>query len=71
MEPIDELCEAHPISMKLTPGDHFCASAGHSDLSFEFAKAGIRQQFPQASEEEVLHILRMRLAFARRSQMRR
>jgi len=66
MQPIDEFLEAHRKAMKMTPGDRFWAAAELFDLSCEIAKAGIRHEFPDATDEEVLRILRERLALARR-----
>ncbi len=66
MQPIDEFREAHEQAKKMTPEKRFFACAELFDLACAISKAGIRAQFPQADEEEVMRILRERLAFARR-----
>lgn len=71
MKPIDEFLEAYEQAKKMTPEQRFFAGAELFDLSCSISKSGIRHQFPDASEEDVLRILRDRLALARRLEQSR
>jgi hypothetical protein len=50
----------------MSPEEKLFAGAELFDYACEITKAGIRDQFPEADEEEVLRILRERLVLAER-----
>ena len=71
MEPTKELIDALfwdkvDQARRMTPEEKFLAGARLFDYACSITVAGIRQQFPQADEREILRILRERLEIARR-----
>ena len=71
MEPTKELVDALfwekvDQARRMTPEEKFLAGARLFDYACSVTAAGIRHQFPQADEQEVLRILRERLELARR-----
>jgi len=71
MEPTKELLDElyHDkldTARRMTPEDKFLAGARLFDYACSITMAGIRHQYPQADEREVLRILRERLDLARR-----
>lgn len=71
MEPTQELIDAIywekvEAARRMSPEEKLFAGAELFDYACEITKAGIRHQFPDADEEEVLRILRERLALAER-----
>jgi hypothetical protein len=55
---------------EMSPADRFIAGARLFDYACRITMAGIRNQHPNASDEEVLEILRERLAWSRRHEVR-
>lgn len=49
-----------------TPGENFLATFAINEMAREFNLIGIRSDYPDASEEQVLEILRRRVELARR-----
>jgi hypothetical protein len=71
VEPTQELKDAMyrdkvESARRMSPEEKLFASADLFDYACEITKAGIRHQFPEADEEEVLRILRERLTLAER-----
>lgn len=71
MEPTQELIDAIyrgkvEAARRMSPEEKLFAGAELFDYACEITKAGIRHQLPEADEEEVLRILRERLALAER-----
>jgi hypothetical protein len=72
MEPSQELFE-HLQANKfrrartMTPEERWLASMEYSELAVETMKEGVRAQFPDASDESVLQIVRNRLTRVRRA----
>jgi hypothetical protein len=56
---------------RMTPDERFREGLALCDRTFRLMSDGIRHQFPQASPEEVLKILRERLAIIRRIEAKR
>jgi hypothetical protein len=46
---------------RMTPGERMLAGAALFDMACEISKAGIRHQFPQFNEQQVLEELRRRI----------
>jgi hypothetical protein len=71
VEPTQELIDAVyrdkvEAARRMSPEEKLFAGAELFDYACEITKAGIRDQFPEADEEEVLRILRERLVLAER-----
>jgi hypothetical protein len=71
MEPTQELIDAlyrEEVlrARRMKPGDKLFAGADLFDYACEITKSGIRHQHPDADEQQVLALLRDRLALARR-----
>lgn len=71
MEPTQELVDALYLekvqaAMRMSEGERFVAGLRLFDFACEWTKAGIRMDCPDASEEEVLELLRERLTIAER-----
>lgn len=71
MEPTQELLNAIyrdkvEAARHMSPKEKLFAVAELFDYACEITKAGIRHQFPEADDEEVLRILRERLVLAER-----
>lgn len=66
LQPIDEFREAVEQANRMTPTQRFFAGADLFDYACSITKAGIRNQHPGITEEEVLQKLRKYLEFARR-----
>jgi len=69
MQPTQELIDAVyrdkvEAALRMSPEEKLFASAELFDYACEITKAGIRHQFPDADEDEVLRILRERVALA-------
>ena len=55
----------------MTPDERFREGLALCDRTFRLMQDGIRHQFPQATPEEVLRILRDRLAIIRQLEAKR
>jgi hypothetical protein len=58
-------------AQEMTPAERLIASLRHSDDSVTFMRAGVRNQFPDASEEEVERRLIERVRLIKRMHERR
>ena len=66
LQPMDEFREAVEKANKMTPTQCFFAGADLFDYACWITRAGIRNQYPGISEEEVNKLLRKYVEFARR-----
>lgn len=71
MEPTQELVDALyrdkvESARRMKPEDKLIAGARLFDFACSVTMAGIRAQHPDADDQQVLEILRQRLAFARK-----
>ena len=60
----DMLMEQAEQALRMTPGQRFRAGAELFDAACRFSLAGIRSNFPGATERECLERLRQRLVWA-------
>ncbi|MEX2092088.1 MAG: hypothetical protein WD971_05395 [Pirellulales bacterium] len=56
---------------RMTPDERFREGLALCDRTFRLMQDGIRHQFPQATPEEVIQILRERLSVIRRMEAKR
>lgn len=75
MEPIDQLAKAiergrFERAMQMSPEEKFFAGGRLFEYACNVTLAGIRNQYPTASEEEILEILRDRMEKSRRFEER-